>query len=63
MKNNLSIILSAVALVAVIVFGALLLSGGNKGEKTVAQTSDTTAVAAEGSIVYIDLDRIFISAE
>lgn len=59
MKNNLSIILSAVALVAVIVFGALFLSDGNKGEKTVAQTSDTTAVAAEGSIVYIDLDRIF----
>ena len=59
MKNNLSIILSVVAIVAAIVFGAMSMSKGSKGEKAVAGTSDTTAVAAEGSIVYIDLDRIF----
>lgn len=61
MKNNISIILSAVALVAVVVFGVFSLSGrGNGNKKNVSSESDTTAVTAvKGSIVYIDLDRIF----
>ena len=61
MKNNISIIFSAVALIAVVVFGVFSLSGrGNSNKKNVSSESDTTAVSAvKGSIVYIDLDRIF----
>lgn len=61
MKNNISIILSAVALIAAVVFGVFSLSGrGNGNKKNVSAESDTTAVTAvKGSIVYIDLDRIF----
>ena len=59
MKNT-SLILSAISLVAVVVFGVLTLTG-NKATDT--QTAEGEAVAAEackGAIVYIDLDRILM---
>ena len=59
MKNNLPIILSAIALVIAIVFGVMFMTAGDTDVKAVAGEADTTAVAAKGAIVYIDLDRIF----
>ena len=60
MKNNLSIILSAVALIVAVVFGILYMSSDKSaGSSVPTDSSDSTAVAAEGAIVYIDLDRIF----
>ena len=60
MKNNLSIILSAVALIVAVVFGILYMSSDkSSGSSVPTDSSDSTAVAAEGAIVYIDLDRIF----
>lgn len=60
MKNNLSIILSAVALIVAVVFGILYMSSDKSaGSSIPTDSSDSTAVAAEGAIVYIDLDRIF----
>ena len=59
MKNT-SLILSIVSLVAVVVFGILLLTkdGSSKAEASVA--GESTEVAAKGDIVYIDLDRILM---
>ena len=59
MKNT-SLILSIVSLVAVVVFGILLLTkdGSSKAEASVE--GESTEVAAKGDIVYIDLDRILM---
>ena len=59
MKNT-SLILSIVSLVAVVVFGILLLTkdGSSKAETSVE--GESTEVAAKGDIVYIDLDRILM---
>jgi outer membrane protein len=58
MKNT-SLILSIISLVAVVAFGIVSLT---KGGKTAAQVEGEAveAVACEGAIVYIDLDRILM---
>ena len=58
MKNT-SLILSIISLVAVVAFGIVSLT---KGSKTAAQAEGEAveAVACEGAIVYIDLDRILM---
>ena len=58
MKNT-SLILSIISLVAVVAFGIVSLT---KGVKTAAQAEGEAveAVACEGAIVYIDLDRILM---
>ena len=58
MKNT-SLILSIISLVAVVAFGIVSLT---KGGKTAAQAEGEAveAVACEGAIVYIDLDRILM---
>ena len=58
MKNT-SLILRIISLVAVVAFGIVSLT---KGGKTSAQTEGEAveAVACEGAIVYIDLDRILM---
>ena len=58
MKNT-SLILSIISLVAVVAFGIVSLT---KGGKTAAQAESEAveAVACEGAIVYIDLDRILM---
>ena len=58
MKNT-SLILSAISLVAVVVFGVLSLTGKDTVKAEVAE-GETTEVAAKGDIVYIDLDRILM---
>ena len=58
MKNT-SLILSIISLVAVVAFGIVSLT---KGGKTAAQAEGEAveAVACEGAIIYIDLDRILM---
>ena len=58
MKNT-SLILSIISLVAVVAFGIVSLT---KGGKPAAQAEGVAveAVACEGAIVYIDLDRILM---
>ena len=58
MKNT-SLILSAISLVAVVVFGVLSLTGKNTVKAEVAE-GEATEVAAKGDVVYIDLDRILM---
>ena len=59
MKNT-SLILSIISLVAVVAFGIVSLTKG--GKKAAVQTEGQTveAVACEGAIVYVDLDRILM---
>ena len=58
MKNT-SLILSIIALVAVVVFGALSLTKGeNNGVQENGESVEATA--SKGDIVYIDLDRILM---
>ena len=59
MKNT-SLILSIISLVAVVVFGILSLTMGGKDTDTqiAGEAADTTA--AQGDIVYVDLDRILM---
>ena len=59
MKNT-SLILSAISLVAVVVFGVLTLTGKNTASAEVTEGGEATEVAAKGDIVYIDLDRILM---
>ena len=59
MKNT-SLILSIVALVAVVVFGALSLTKGEKGADVQKDGEAVEAAASKGDIVYIDLDRILM---
>ena len=60
MKNT-SLILSAISLVAVVVFGVLFLTkDGKKVEVHAANGENTEAVAQKGDIVYVDLDRILM---
>ena len=58
MKNT-SLILSAISLVAVVVFGVISLTG-NKTVKAEVTEGEATEVATKGDIVYIDLDRILM---
>ena len=59
MKNT-SLILSIIALVAVVVFGALSLTKGEKGTDVNNDGEAVEAAASKGDIVYIDLDRILM---
>ncbi len=60
MKNT-SLILSVISLIAVVVFGILVLSKDGKKAETVTEGENTEAVAAEkGAIVYVDLDRLLM---
>ena len=59
MKNT-SLILSIVSLVAVVVFGILLLTKGSSSKEGVATEGQAVEAAAKGDIVYIDLDRILL---
>ena len=58
MKNT-SLILSIISLVAVVAFGLVSLTKGGKASAQVEGES-VEAVACEGAIVYIDLDRILM---
>ena len=57
MKNT-SLILSIIALVAVVVFGILTLTKGGKGADAQTEGEAVEASASKGDIVYVDLDRI-----
>jgi len=60
MKNT-SLILSIISLVAVVAFGIISLTKGNgKKAEADAEGAATEAVACEGAIVYVDLDRILM---
>ena len=59
MKNT-SLILSVVSLVAVVVFGILLLSSNGKKSEVKAEGEAVEAAAEKGAIVYVDLDRILM---
>ncbi len=59
MKNT-SLILSIVSLVAVVVFGILLLTKGGSSNEGVSTEGQAVEAAAKGDIVYIDLDRILL---
>ncbi len=59
MKNT-SLILSVVSLIAVVVFGILVLTKDGKKAETVEGTATEAAVAQKGDIVYVDLDRILM---
>ena len=59
MKNT-SLILSVISLVAVVVFGVLVLTNGGGKAEAQAEGEATEAVASKGDIVYIDLDRILV---
>ena len=58
--NNVSLIISIVALAVATVFGALSLSKGGKNVETAVEEAAADAVASKGDIVYIDLDRILM---
>ena len=58
MKNT-SLILSIISLVAVVAFGLVSLTKGGKASAQV-EGEAVEAVACEGAIVYIDLDRILM---
>ena len=58
MKNT-SLILSIISLVAVVAFGIVSLTKGGKPAAQ-AEGEAVEAVACEGAIVYIDLDRILM---
>lgn len=58
MKNT-SLILSVISLIAVVVFGVLTLTKGNSKTEVAAEGAATETAACKGSIVYVDLDRIF----
>ena len=57
MKNT-SLILSVISLVAVVVFGILLLTKDGKSAAPAAEGEATEITASKGDIVYVDLDRI-----
>ncbi len=60
MKNT-SLILSVISLVAVVVFGILLLTKEGKKAEVVTEGETTEVGAAQkGDIVYVDLDRILM---
>ena len=59
MKNT-SLILSIIALVAVVVFGILTLTKGGKAADVQTEGEAVEAAASKGDIVYIDLDRILM---
>ena len=59
MKNT-SLILSIIALVAVVVFGILTLTKGGKGADAQTEGEAVEASASKGDIVYVDLDRILM---
>ena len=59
MKNT-SLILSVISLVAVVVFGILTLTKGEKKADVQTEGEATETVASKGDIVYVDLDRILM---
>ena len=59
MKNT-SLILSIISLVAVVAFGIVSLTKGGKKTAAQAEGQAVEAVACEGAIVFIDLDRILM---
>lgn len=59
MKNT-SLILSIISLVAVVVFGILSLTMGGKDTDTQIAGTVADTTAAQGDIVYVDLDRILM---
>ena len=59
MKNT-SLILSVISIVAVVVFGILSLTNGEKKADVQTEGETTEAVASKGDIVYVDLDRILM---
>ncbi len=59
MKNT-SLILSVISLVAVVVFGVLTLTKGEKKTEACPDGEAVEAVAGKGDIVYVDLDRILL---
>ena len=59
MKNT-SLIISIIALVAVVVFGILTLTKGGKGADAQTEGEAVEASASKGDIVYVDLDRILM---
>ena len=59
MKNT-SLILSIISLVAVVAFGIVSFTKGGKKTATQAEGQAVEAVACEGAIVFIDLDRILM---
>ena len=59
MKNT-SLILSIISLVAVVVFGILMLTNGKTEAAAPAEGEATEAAACKGAIVYVDLDRILM---
>ena len=59
MKNT-TLILSIVSLVAVVVFGILLLTKGGSSKSEASVAGEAVEAAAKGDIVYIDLDRILM---
>ncbi len=59
MKNT-SLILSIISLVAVVVFGILLLTKDGKKAETVNESATEAVAAQKGDIVYVDLARIIM---
>jgi outer membrane protein len=57
--KNASLVISIISLIAAIVFGVLFLTAGDKKAEVSAE-GQTEAVATEGAIVYVDLDRILM---
>lgn len=57
--KNASLVISIISLIAAIVFGVLFLTAGDKKAEVSAE-GQTMAVATEGAIVYVDLDRILM---
>ena len=57
MKNT-SLILSIISLIAVVTFGIITLTKGGKKTDSKAEGEVAEAVAGQGAIVYVDLDRI-----
>ena len=55
-----SLILSIISLVAVVVFGILMLTNGKTEAAAPAEGEATEAAACKGAIVYVDLDRILM---
>ena len=57
MKNT-SLILSIISLIAVVTFGVITLTKDGKKTESKAEGEVAEAVAGQGAIVYVDLDRI-----
>ena len=58
--KNASLVLSIIALIAVITFGVLSLTNDNKKADSPVEGETVENVASKGDIVYVDLDRILM---